>query len=133
MVKVLVGGCFDLIHVGHIRFLRAAKSLGDELVVVIAHDETVRRKKGRLIFNCRERMEIIDSLRYVDRAVCGDARDFFKVVERESPDIVAVGYDQDDSWIREMAAERRMKFKIVRIEKLGDYSTHDIISKIRKH
>ncbi len=133
MVKVLVGGCFDILHVGHIRFLRAAKSLGDELVVVVAHDDTVSRKKGRIIMSCRERAEIINSIRYVDKAVCGDPRDFFKVVEREEPDIIAIGYDQNDEWIREIGASRHLKFKLVRVEKFGEYSTKDIVAKIISH
>ncbi len=133
MVKVLVGGCFDLIHPGHIRFLRAAKSLGDELVVVVAHDETVRKKKGHVILNASERAEILNAIKYVDKVVIGDPRDFFKVVEREEPDIIAIGYDQDDLWIREMLAEKMYRCKIVRLEKFGEQSGKEIMKRIKHH
>ncbi len=132
MVKVLVGGCFDLIHPGHINFLSAAKSLGDELVVVLAHNKTVLRKKGHLVFDIKERALILNSIKYVDKVVYGDERDFFKVVEREEPDIIAIGYDQDDIWIRQMIADRRYNCKIVRIEKFGNYSTHSIVKKLER-
>jgi len=131
MIKVLVGGCFDLIHPGHINFLRSAKSLGDNLIVVLAHNKTVKRKKGHLIFDISERASILSSIKYVDKVVYGDEKNFFKVVEREEPDIIALGYDQDDLWIRQALAEKRFKCKIIRIEKFGNYSTKNIIKKLK--
>ncbi|RLF88059.1 FAD synthase, partial [Thermococci archaeon] len=46
-IRVVVGGVFDILHVGHIHFLKMAKELGDELIVIVAHDETVKKRKGR--------------------------------------------------------------------------------------
>ena len=53
-IRVLVGGVFDILHVGHIHFLSQAKALGDELIVIVAHDETVRRQKRREPVNSAE-------------------------------------------------------------------------------
>lgn len=65
---VLVGGCFDILHRGHIRFLKESKKLGDILVVCLEHDDNVRRLKGntRPFQSQIERAEILSSLRFVD-------------------------------------------------------------------
>ncbi len=91
---VLTGGAYDLIHRGHLETLRAAKSLGDFLVVVIARDITVNRRKRKPIHSEVDRMIILNELEVVDAAVLGDEVDHMRVVRRLKPDIVAIGADQ---------------------------------------
>ncbi len=92
--RVLVAGTFDLLHPGHIYFLREASRLG-ELYVIIARDRNVRRSKGRSpIFpeNCR--LELVSAIRYVRKAVLGGEEDLLKRVVELRPDIVVLGPDQ---------------------------------------
>ena len=67
---VLVGGCFDILHFGHIAFLKSAKEIGGELVVFLESDETIKQKKGRKpIHNQEERAQLVASLMYVDMVI----------------------------------------------------------------
>lgn len=96
MRKVLVGGCFDLIHYGHIVFLKEAKKQGDYLIVALESDENVKRHKGenRPIHTQKERAEMLKSLRMVDEVLelptmKGD-KDYFDLVKKIKPAVVAV-------------------------------------------
>jgi len=92
---VLAGGVFDIIHPGHIHTLRAAKALGNVLIVVIATDQTAQKMKHRLpLHNMELRRDLVNSLLMVDHAVIGYEGDIFKTVALVKPDIVALGYDQ---------------------------------------
>jgi len=95
-IKVLVGGVFDILHVGHVHFLRQAKELGDELVVIIAHDETVRQQKHRRPINpAEDRAELLKAIRYVDEVYIGSPGTIdFELVRRINPDVIAIGPDQ---------------------------------------
>lgn len=92
-VRVMAVGVFDLVHLGHVHYLEEAKAMGDELVVVVATDEMVRRRKHVPIFPQEMRMEMIQALKPVDLAVVGDPADQIASVERLKPDIIALGYD----------------------------------------
>ena len=92
---VLAGGVFDIIHPGHIHTLRAAKALGNVLIVVIATDQTAQKMKHRLpLHNMELRRDLVNSLLMVDLAVVGYEGDIFKTVDLVKPDIIALGYDQ---------------------------------------
>jgi cytidyltransferase-like protein len=92
---VLAGGVFDIIHPGHIHTLRAAKALGNVLVVVIATDKTAQKMKNRIpLHNMELRKDLVRSLSMVDYAIVGYEGDIFKSVEIIKPDIIALGYDQ---------------------------------------
>ena len=92
---VLAGGVFDIIHPGHIHTLRAAKALGNVLVVVIATDKTAQKMKSRIpLHNMELRKDLVRSLSMVDYAVVGYEGDIFKSVEIIKPNIIALGYDQ---------------------------------------
>ncbi|MGC1425918.1 MAG: adenylyltransferase/cytidyltransferase family protein [Nitrosotalea sp.] len=92
---VLAGGVFDIIHPGHIHTLKAAKDLGNVLVVVIATDKTAQKMKNRIpLHNMELRRDLVRSLVMVDYAVVGYEGDIFKSVEIIKPDIIALGYDQ---------------------------------------
>jgi len=92
---VLAGGVFDIIHPGHIHTLRAAKALGNVLIVVIATDQTAQKMKHRLpLHNMELRRDLVNSLLMVDYAVVGHEGDIFNTVALVKPDIIALGYDQ---------------------------------------
>ena len=92
---VLAGGVFDIIHPGHIHTLKAAKDLGNVLVVVIATDKTAQKMKNRIpLHNMELRRDLVRSLAMVDYAVVGYEGDIFKSVEIIKPNIIALGYDQ---------------------------------------
>ncbi len=132
MKTVLVGGVFSVIHPGHILFLKTAKSLGDRLVVVLASDETVRKKNGEVFFSAKERAKVVGSLEFVDRVKIGSPKDRLKVVREERPDIIALGFDQDEKGLEKELRERGIQCRVVRIRKhLPDYSTRKIIEKIK--
>lgn len=96
MKKVLVGGVFDIIHYGHIHFLKNAKALGDHLVVALESDKNVRRLKGekRPIHGQNQRREMLASLEFVDEVIIlADKmtdRDYQKLVESVGPSVIAV-------------------------------------------
>jgi cytidyltransferase-like protein len=131
MKKVLVGGVFNILHPGHIYFLKKAKSFGDFLIVVVANDKTVLKNKGYLISKQNDRKSLVESLDFVDKVVIGDENDYFKVVEKERPDVIVLGYDQkiDKKYLEKRLKKIKLKCKLVRInKKFGKYSTRLIKS-----
>src|SRR3989338_1369707 len=92
MIKVLCGGRFNFPHKGHEYFLREAKKHGDYLIVVIAHDAHNIKKSE--IVEMQERKDNLEKLKIVDEVVIGDPEDFFKVVEKHRPQVIALGWDQ---------------------------------------
>lgn len=127
-------GVFDLIHLGHLHYLIEAKKLGDELVVVVARDSTVRREKHEPITPEDFRRELIESLKPVDKAILGGEGDMYRIVEEVKPDIIALGFDQahDADKITEELKNRGLNTKVVRLTELnGDLDgTRKIIKKV---
>jgi glycerol-3-phosphate cytidylyltransferase/FAD synthetase len=92
---VLAGGVFDIIHPGHIHTLKAAKDLGDVLVVAIATDKTAEKMKKRLPLHTQDqRKMLVDALSIVDVGIVGNEENLFKTVDLIRPQIIALGYDQ---------------------------------------
>lgn len=93
---VLVGGCFDLLHYGHVRFLEEAKKLGDHLVVALESDENVRRMKGdgRPIHNQEQRKAMLEALSSIDEVIVlppmHTHQEYFDLVTRVHPQIIAI-------------------------------------------
>lgn len=93
---VLVGGCFDILHFGHIKFLKKAKNEGDVLIVALESDENIKRLKGngRPIHSQNQRAEMLASLEFVDLIIClplmKDDKDYFELVKKIKPDVLAV-------------------------------------------
>ncbi len=133
-VRVMASGVFDILHPGHIYFLEEAKSLGDELVVVVAKDSTVRKRKHEPITPENMRLKMVASLKMVDKAVLGREGDPLKTVEELKPDIIALGYDQtfDAKALENKLKSRGMTVKVVRLSQLEDElnGTRKIIKKI---
>jgi len=134
MVRVMATGVFDLLHLGHLHYLEEAKRLGDELVVVVATDATVRQRKHEPITPERMRLELVSSLKPVDRAVLGHEGDIFQTVAEVRPDIIALGYDQafDEAWLKGELERRGLNAKIVRLPRLDHDldGTRKIIAKV---
>lgn len=137
MTRVMASGVFDIIHTGHISYLEQAKAYGDELVVVIACDETVRRNKHEPITPDKMRARIVSNLKPVDRVIIGKSGgNIFDTVSEIQPDIIVLGYDQhfreDD--LREELEKRGMgNIRVVRASENAEdlNATRRIISKIR--
>ncbi|MDD1743968.1 MAG: FAD synthase [Methanomassiliicoccales archaeon] len=134
MKRVMATGVFDILHPGHLHFLLEAKSLGDELVVVVATDATVRKHKHEPITPEKMRVELVGALKPVDRALLGHEGDMFDIVFQVKPDIIALGYDQpfDEKDLEKRLAERGLNVNVVRLHKFEDdlNGTRKIIQKI---
>ena len=134
--RVVATGVFDLLHPGHIHFLRAARELGDELVVIVANDATVRRMKREPIVSAAVRAEMVASLKPVDQAIVGREGNMLDIVVEEiKPHIIALGHDQDmfePKALEAKLAERGHMVKVMRLPKLehGLAGTRKIVARI---
>lgn len=92
---VFTNGCFDILHVGHVRYLKSAKALGGVLIVGLNSDKSVKRIKGdkRPIVPERERAEVLSSIRFVDYVVLFDEPDPYNTIAAVKPDILVKGGD----------------------------------------
>jgi len=116
---VFIGGGFEIIHYGHVYTITRAKELGDVLVVSVARDSTIRRRKNREpIVGERDRVKLLSSLRQVDAAILGVKGDIYVTLQRVGPDIVALGYDQYhlEDEIRRESLKRGLKVRVVRLD-----------------
>ena len=96
-MKVMAVGVFDLLHAGHLHYLEQAKSLGNHLTVVVAHDDTVRIRKHEPVTNHDLRRRMVEGLKPVDEAIVGNSPDvsIFEILPLVNPDVIALGYDQE--------------------------------------
>ena len=126
---ILANGCFDLVHVGHIRYLRAAKELGGKLVVAVNADETVRSLKGegRPLMPDHERAEILAALADVDAVVIFPEPDVRALIREIRPDIQAKGTDYSADSVPEADAVRENGGRVAIVGDPKDHSTSDII------
>jgi D-glycero-beta-D-manno-heptose 1-phosphate adenylyltransferase len=126
---VLANGNFDLLHVGHVRYLHGAKSLGGKLIVAINADDSVRALKGegRPVIPERERAEIVAALADVDAVVIFPELDVHPIIREIRPDIQAKGTDYTAESVpeRDTVAEYGGRVEIVGDPK--DHSTSEII------
>jgi len=123
---VLASGTFDLLHFGHVKYLDEAKKAGGEnaeLIVIVARDSTVEKRKGkRPVMPEDQRRSLVESLKVVDEALLGyEEFDISKVVEKIKPDIIAVGYDQAgiEREVRKAMAEKNLNVQVVKIGRFG--------------
>lgn len=135
MVRVMATGVFDIIHLGHLHYLEESKKLGDELVVVVATDRTVRKRKHEPVTPEKMRRELVASLKPVDKAVVGkEEDDIYEIVKELRPDIITIGFDQpfDERELEKDLAKRGLKVKVVRMPHLDHDldGTRKIIKKI---
>jgi FAD synthetase len=123
---VLATGAFDLLHLGHVRFLEASKRRGGpgaKLIVVVARDKTVLNRKGRMpILPEDQRRELVGSLRVVDKAILGHTHlDLLGVLREVRPEIISVGYDQKQikASVEQLLRSEHLAVRVVQIPKLG--------------
>ena len=137
MTRVMAVGVFDLLHAGHLHYMEQAKSLGDYLVVVVAHDDTVRKRKHEPVTGQDLRRRMVEGLKPVNEAVIGNPPEvpIFDILPKVNPDIIALGYDQEhaEERIRMSLEERGLgHIKVVRVEGLTEDldGTRRIIARI---
>jgi rfaE bifunctional protein nucleotidyltransferase chain/domain len=125
----LANGCFDLLHVGHVRYLRAAKALGGRLIVAVNSDESVRALKGdgRPLMPAEERAEILSALEDVDAVIIFPERDVRAIIREIHPNVQAKGTDYSAETVpeRDVLAEYGGRVEIVGDPK--DHSASEII------
>jgi D-glycero-beta-D-manno-heptose 1-phosphate adenylyltransferase len=130
---VFTNGVFDLVHPGHVRYLREARALGDALIVAVNSDRSVRANKGpdRPINPERERAEVLAALACVDAVVIFDEETPHAIVSRILPDVLVKGADwaADNIVGRDVVESRRGR--VVRIELSPGFSTTELIRRIR--
>ena len=129
---VLASGTFDLLHLGHVRFLEEAKKAGGkdaELIVIVARDSTVKARKGKKpVMPEDQRRALVESLKVVDEAILG-LEDFSidNVIEKIKPDVIAVGHDQDGIEKEVLKAIEKEKFAI-EVAKIGRFGKRELDS-----
>jgi rfaE bifunctional protein nucleotidyltransferase chain/domain len=131
---VLTNGCFDLLHVGHVRYLDAARRLGDVLFVGLNSDAAVARLKGpgRPLMPASERAEILAALRAVDHVVVFDEDTADRLVALVRPDVHAKGTDYTDATVPEAASVRAAGGRVAIVGDPKDHATRDLIARIRE-
>ena len=114
MKRILAVGVFDLLHAGHLHYLEQAKALGDHLTVVVAHDDTVRKRKHEPVTNQDLRRRMVAGLKPVDEVVVGNPPEvpIFDILPHIQPNVIALGYDQEH-------AERSIR---ERLDELGHHT-----------
>ena len=129
---VLANGVFDLLHVGHIRYLRAARELGDVLFVGINSDAAVARLKGkgRPLMPAAERAEILMALREVDHVVVFEEDTADRLIASLRPDVHAKGTDYRPDTVPEGNTVRSIGGRVAVVGDPKDHSTRDLIAQI---
>ena len=131
---VLTNGCFDLLHVGHIRLFAASKKLGDVMIVAIDDDDSVRRLKGpgRPVISVTERVRILSALDSVDYVIVFAYSELNKIIERIRPDILTKGsnYDSEEVLGRDIVESYGGRVEL--IPTTEEISSTQIINTIKK-
>jgi rfaE bifunctional protein nucleotidyltransferase chain/domain len=132
---VLANGCFDILHVGHVRYLEGARKLGDTLVVAINGDASVQGLKGpgRPILTENERLALVSALRCVDHVVIFDEPDVTRVLDVLKPAIHAKGTDYTEATVPERARVLAYGGEVRITGDPKDHSTRDVIRKIQEN
>jgi len=131
---VFANGCFDTLHVGHVRYLSGAKEQGDILVVGVNADSSAGRLKGpgRPILNERARAELVAALRAVDFVVLFEELNVEKLLEELRPDVHAKGTDYTAESVPERAVADRLGIRVAIVGDPKNHSTHALLDSIRK-
>ena len=134
--KVLVGGVFDILHYGHIHFLKQAKRMGDYLVIALESDKNTKRLKGpsRPFHNQKQRKEILESLSFVDKVLILPDKmtdsDYFDLVKKIKPYAIAITKG-DPVKEKKAAHAKQIGSEIIEIKKLDTPSTTQIAKILR--
>ncbi len=130
---ILANGCFDLLHVGHIRYLRGAKSLGGKLVVAMNSDESVAQLKGagRPLMPAAERAEIMAALTDVDAVVIFDEPDVRALIREIRPDVQTKGTDYTPENVPERDEVLACGGRVEIVGDPKDHSTTDFLARLQ--
>lgn len=120
MTRVMAQGTFDILHPGHLHYLRESRDLGDELYVVIGRDSRMSERKD-LFMHEDARRQVVDALAVVDEAILGSEGSIFDTVAQVNPDIITLGHDQayDIDDLEAMLTERG--YSDVRVVRIGAF------------
>ena len=131
---VLANGCFDTLHVGHVRYLEGAKKEGDILVVGVNADSSVRPLKGpgRPILDENARAMLVAALRVVDYVLIFSEPNVEKLLEELRPDVHAKGTDYTAESVPERAVAARLGIRVAIVGDPKDHSTRALLDAIRK-
>jgi len=131
---VLANGCFDLLHVGHVRYLDAARRLGDVLFVGVNSDAAVARLKGpgRPLMPAAERVEVLSALRAVDHVVVFDDDTADALIAAIRPDVHAKGTDYTPDSVPERETVRAYGGRVAIVGDPKDHATRDVIGRIAR-
>ena len=126
-------GCFDLLHVGHVRYLRGAAAEADRLIVAINGDDSVRRLKGagRPILPAADRAELVDALRFVHYVVVFDDLNVERLLKSLKPDVHCKGTDYQIETVPERAVVVAYGGRTAIVGDAKDHATRDLLSRIR--
>jgi len=129
---VFTNGCFDILHIGHARYLYAARELGEFLIVAVNSDRSVKTIKGpdRPVMNQAERSEMLAALECVDMVIIFDEDNPLKVIKYLMPDILVKGGDWKEEDIIGADVVKAAGGEVRRIPFINGFSTSDIIKKI---
>jgi len=129
---VLVGGCFDILHYGHVYFLKKARTFGDFLVVALESDESIKKLKGsgRPIHNQNQRKEILESLNFVDKVIIlkdeMNDEDYIEMVKKIHPSVIATTKN-DPVADKKLAQAKIVGARFIEIPKFRSHSTSMIV------
>ena len=129
---VFTNGCFDILHVGHVRYLAAAKALGDILIVGLNSDRSVRQIKDprRPVVPEDQRAEVLAGLQCIDYIVLFDAPDPLALIRALQPDVLVKGDDWPEEKIIGADLVKAAGGRVVRVTVVPDTSTNEIIARI---
>ena len=130
MKKVVVFGVFDLLHPGHLYFLKQAKSHGNHLTVIVTRDARVKSEKKRTpFFSEQERLEMVQALQVVDKAVLGDRVGEWTINKLVKTDVICIGYDQNAGLIKKSNFDPKLKVVRIKPWRVQKYTS----TNLRKH
>lgn len=131
---VFANGAFDILHVGHVRFLQGAAAEGDVLVVAINTDESIREYKGpdRPLQPLAERMEVVAAFRCVDVVTCFDEPTCDAILEIVRPHVHAKGPDYTPANLPEWPTLERLGIRLAAVGDPKNHSSSDLIGRLRE-
>jgi D-glycero-beta-D-manno-heptose 1-phosphate adenylyltransferase len=131
---VLANGCFDMLHVGHVRYLEGARREGDVLVVGVNGDSSVCKLKGpgRPILDEQARVQLVASLRAVDYVVVFEEQSVESLLESFRPDVHAKGTDYTAETVPERTIAARLGIRVAIVGDPKEHSTRELLESIRK-
>jgi D-beta-D-heptose 7-phosphate kinase/D-beta-D-heptose 1-phosphate adenosyltransferase len=125
---VFTNGCFDILHRGHVKYLKATKELGDYLIVGVNSDSSVKRLKGldRPVNKQEDRVAVLQAIKYVDEVIVFDEDTPYRLIKEVKPDIITKGgdYTQDNVVGNDIA-------RVVILPYIQGYSTTGLVNAVK--